>query len=79
MRRASARRWEELIEDSLLIGSPETVRGKVEEMRAAGVGELVCWMNFGGLPIERVERSMRLFAETVMPAFRADAVTAQAR
>jgi alkanesulfonate monooxygenase SsuD/methylene tetrahydromethanopterin reductase-like flavin-dependent oxidoreductase (luciferase family) len=68
-RRASERRWEDLIEDSLLIGSPETVRGKVGELEAAGVGELVCWMNFGGLPIERVERSMRLFADEVMPAF----------
>ena len=36
----------------------------------AGVNNLVCWMNFGGLPMEMVERSMRLFAAEVMPALR---------
>jgi alkanesulfonate monooxygenase SsuD/methylene tetrahydromethanopterin reductase-like flavin-dependent oxidoreductase (luciferase family) len=69
-RRASERRWEDLVEDSLLIGSPATVRRKVDELRAAGVGELVCWMNFGGIPTDQVRRSMRLFADEVMPAFR---------
>jgi alkanesulfonate monooxygenase SsuD/methylene tetrahydromethanopterin reductase-like flavin-dependent oxidoreductase (luciferase family) len=69
VRRVSERRWEELIEDSLFIGSPATVRAKVAELQTAEVGELVCWMNFGGLPVDRVRRSMRLFAEEVMPAF----------
>jgi len=69
-RRASERRWEDLIEDALLIGSPETVRRMVKELNQAGVGELVCWMNFGGLPIDQVRRSMHLFAHEVMPAFR---------
>ena len=66
--RIGNRRWEELIEDSLLIGSPATVRDKVAELEAAGVGELVSWMNFGGLPVKQVRRSMQLFAEEVMPA-----------
>lgn len=65
-RRAGERRWEELIEDALLIGSPETVRRKVADLESAGVGELVCWMNFGGMPPEQVRRSMRLFADKVM-------------
>jgi alkanesulfonate monooxygenase SsuD/methylene tetrahydromethanopterin reductase-like flavin-dependent oxidoreductase (luciferase family) len=68
--RISALRWEQLVEDSLLIGSPETVRRKVAELREYGVGELVCWMNFGGIPPERARRSMRLFAEEVIPSFR---------
>jgi len=76
-RRVSERRWEDLIEDSLLIGSPETVRQKVHQLESAGVGELVCWMNFGGLPIDKVRRSMRLFADEVMSAFR-PATTASA-
>jgi alkanesulfonate monooxygenase SsuD/methylene tetrahydromethanopterin reductase-like flavin-dependent oxidoreductase (luciferase family) len=67
--RASERRWEDLIEDSLLIGSPATVRAKVKQLAAAGVGELACWMNFGGLPVDKVRRSMQLFAEEVMPAY----------
>jgi alkanesulfonate monooxygenase SsuD/methylene tetrahydromethanopterin reductase-like flavin-dependent oxidoreductase (luciferase family) len=68
--RAAARRWEDLIEDSLLIGSPDTIRRKVAELQAAGVGELACWMNFGGLPPAQVRRSMDLFAHEVMPAFK---------
>lgn len=71
VKRVSERRWEDLIEDSLFIGSPATVRAKVAELQAAGVGELACWMNFGGLPVDKVRRSMRLFAEEVMPAFAA--------
>ena len=70
VRRATERRWEDLIEEALLIGSPATVRQQVAELAEAGVGELVCWMNFGGLPPDKVRRSMRLFAEEVMPAFR---------
>src|SRR5262249_6633333 len=51
------------------VGSPETVRRRVGELQAAGVGELACWMSFGGLPVEKVRRSMELFAREVMPAF----------
>jgi alkanesulfonate monooxygenase SsuD/methylene tetrahydromethanopterin reductase-like flavin-dependent oxidoreductase (luciferase family) len=69
VRRTSERRWEDLIDDALLIGSPATVRDKVAELAAAGVGELVCWMNFGGIPPQQVRRSMALFAEEVIPAF----------
>jgi alkanesulfonate monooxygenase SsuD/methylene tetrahydromethanopterin reductase-like flavin-dependent oxidoreductase (luciferase family) len=69
VRRAGERRWENLVRDALLIGSAETVRARVAELQAAGVGELVCWMNFGGLPAQQVRESMRRFAEEVMPAF----------
>jgi alkanesulfonate monooxygenase SsuD/methylene tetrahydromethanopterin reductase-like flavin-dependent oxidoreductase (luciferase family) len=68
--RVNALRWEELVEDRLLIGSPVTVRRKVEELREIGVGELICWMSFGGLPPENVRRSMTLFANEVIPSFR---------
>jgi hypothetical protein len=30
----------------------------------------MCWMNFGGLPEDRVRASMELFAREVMPRFR---------
>jgi alkanesulfonate monooxygenase SsuD/methylene tetrahydromethanopterin reductase-like flavin-dependent oxidoreductase (luciferase family) len=68
--RLRSQTWEDLLETALVIGSPETVAGKVSELREAGVGELVCWMNFGGLPIDKVRRSMRLFAQEVIPHFR---------
>ena len=62
--------WERLIEETVVFGSPERVTDRIREMEAAGVGEVLCWMNFGGLPSDRVERSMRLFADKVMPQFR---------
>ena len=67
--RVDALRWEELVEDRLFIGSPETVRRRIEELRAIGVGELLCWMNFGGIPPEKVRHSMHLFADEVVPSF----------
>ena len=68
--RAASQRWEELVEDRLFIGSPETVGRKVEELRSIGVGEMLCWMSFGGIPPEKVRRSMHLFADEVMPSFK---------
>ena len=68
--RVDALRWEDLIEDRLLIGSPATVRRRVEGLRELGVGQLICWMSFGGLAPEKVRRSMELFASEVIPAFR---------
>ena len=62
--------WEQLIGETLAIGSPDTVAAKLEEMQRLGVGEVLCWMNFGGLPQAQVRRSMELFAREVMPRFR---------
>jgi alkanesulfonate monooxygenase SsuD/methylene tetrahydromethanopterin reductase-like flavin-dependent oxidoreductase (luciferase family) len=67
--RLRSQSWEDLVESALVIGSPETVSKRIEELESVGVGELVCWMNFGGLPTDKVRRSMRLFAERVMPRF----------
>ena len=60
--RLKAVTWEKLVEETVLFGSPERIVDRVHEMHEAGVGELLCWMNFGGLPHELVTRSMRLFA-----------------
>ena len=62
--------WEGLAKETLVFGSPDTVARKMEEMRDMGVGEAMCWMNFGGLPQDKVRRSMELFAREVMPHFR---------
>ena len=62
--------WEQLIAETLAIGSPDTVAAKIEEMQRLGVGEVLCWMNFGGLPQAHVRRSMEMFAQEVMPRFR---------
>jgi alkanesulfonate monooxygenase SsuD/methylene tetrahydromethanopterin reductase-like flavin-dependent oxidoreductase (luciferase family) len=68
--RLRSQTWEDLLQSALVIGSPETVAGKIADLERIGAGEVVCWMNFGGLEPEKVRRSMRLFAEEVMPRFR---------
>lgn len=62
--------WEGLVAETLAFGSPDTVARHLETMRQMGVGQVLCWMNFGGLPPDRVRRSMELFAREVMPRFR---------
>ncbi|HEY7249529.1 MAG TPA: LLM class flavin-dependent oxidoreductase [Methylomirabilota bacterium] len=62
--------WEGLVAETLAFGSPETVARHLEQMRQMGVGQVLCWMNFGGLPDEKVRRSMELFAREVIPRFR---------
>src|SRR5260370_37568048 len=68
--RLSAQTWENLVDDALIIGSPETVADKIAQLEQLNVGEVVCWMNFGGIPPDKVRRSMRLFAQEVIPRFR---------
>ena len=62
--------WDNLVAETLAFGSPETVARHIEHMREIGVGHVMCWMNFGGLPRDKVRRSMELFAREVMPRFR---------
>ncbi len=62
--------WEDLVRETLAFGSPDTVARHIEHMRSLGVGHVLCWMNFGGLPQDKVRRSMELFAREVMPRFR---------
>ena len=62
--------WEGLVAETLAFGSPDTVARHIEYMRSIGVGQVLCWMNFGGLPPDKIRRSMELFAREVMPRFR---------
>ncbi len=62
--------WEGLVAETLAFGSPDTVARHIEHMRSIGVGQILCWMNFGGLPQDKIRRSMELFAREVMPRFR---------
>jgi alkanesulfonate monooxygenase SsuD/methylene tetrahydromethanopterin reductase-like flavin-dependent oxidoreductase (luciferase family) len=62
--------WEGLVAETLAFGSPTTVARHIEYMRSIGVGQILCWMNFGGLAQDMIKRSMELFAREVMPAFR---------
>jgi alkanesulfonate monooxygenase SsuD/methylene tetrahydromethanopterin reductase-like flavin-dependent oxidoreductase (luciferase family) len=62
--------WDNLVAETLAFGSPDTVARHIEVMRDMGVGQVMCWMNFGGLAQDKVRRSMELFAHEVMPRFR---------
>ncbi|HUK61022.1 MAG TPA: LLM class flavin-dependent oxidoreductase [Stellaceae bacterium] len=50
-----------------LFGSAETVAGKIRELARMGIGHVALLMDFGLMPEEKVRRSMRAFAENVMP------------
>jgi alkanesulfonate monooxygenase SsuD/methylene tetrahydromethanopterin reductase-like flavin-dependent oxidoreductase (luciferase family) len=62
--------WDALVAETLAFGSPDTVARHIETMREMGVGQVLCWLNFGGLSQEKIRRSMELFAREVMPRFR---------
>ena len=62
--------WEALVAETVAFGSPDTVCRHIQAMRDMGVGHVLCWMNFGGLPQDKIRRSMELFAKEVMPHFR---------
>lgn len=57
--------------EEMIFGSPATCAAKIERLhRTAGVNYILCWMNFGGMPQERVLGSMTRFAHQVLPRFR---------
>jgi alkanesulfonate monooxygenase SsuD/methylene tetrahydromethanopterin reductase-like flavin-dependent oxidoreductase (luciferase family) len=62
--------WDGLVAETLAFGSPDTVARHIQAMRDMGIGHVLCWMNFGGLPQDKIRRSMELFAREVMPHFR---------
>lgn len=69
MRRHSA---EDLIGNgTALIGSPKTVREKIERIRdQTGVGILITMLQFGVMPDHLAKRNMEMFASEVMPKLR---------
>jgi len=59
--------------DEMVFGGVDTCIEKLRRLRAeGGVNYVLGWMNFGGMPDELVQRSMRLFADEVMPKLRDD-------
>jgi alkanesulfonate monooxygenase SsuD/methylene tetrahydromethanopterin reductase-like flavin-dependent oxidoreductase (luciferase family) len=54
-----------------IAGSPATVRDYIARLeREAGVNYVLCQMVFGDMAFDDAARSMRMFANEVMPAFR---------
>ncbi|HVA24900.1 MAG TPA: LLM class flavin-dependent oxidoreductase [Chloroflexota bacterium] len=71
-RSSAAMSYQDLLETGFItFGSPDTVRRRLlDYQRDMGFGKLVPLMHFGSLPHDLTVRSMRLFAEEVMPALR---------
>ena len=64
--------YEEVLKELAFYGTPDDVAARLLGLRETlGYTHLSLWMNSGGqMPHERVMRSMRLFAERVMPKLR---------
>ena len=62
--------YDDWLEHVLLFDDPDGCAAKIAALKAAGVERLLLWMGPGGVSHELVCRSMRLFAEQVMPHFR---------
>ena len=54
--------------DRVVYGTPDWCIAQLKRQAALGVTDVLAWFDIGGLPAETVQRSMRLFAEEVVPA-----------
>jgi alkanesulfonate monooxygenase SsuD/methylene tetrahydromethanopterin reductase-like flavin-dependent oxidoreductase (luciferase family) len=52
---------------TLIIGSPEDCFNKMKLYVDLGVDQLMCYMQFGNMPNEKIKRSLELIAKEVMP------------
>ena len=62
--------YEYLYENRAFIGSPDQIIAKIKALQDQGIEYFGCNFSFGGMPQEKVLKSMRLFAKEVMPAFK---------
>ena len=67
---------EELLETTLMLGTPEECLRKIRTFRdEANVTTLLCQFDIGALETDKAMASMEMFAKEVMPALRAAEVT----
>ncbi len=57
------------VENSMIYGTPDTVSARIERLSEIGIGELILQFRVGPMSWDENERSMRLFADEVMPRF----------
>ena len=68
-----------LCETRVFVGSPDTVERQIRSvLELFGDVEPSLQALYGNMPYERAERSLRLFAERVMPRFRSSGVVSAA-
>lgn len=58
-------------EDMIIIGTPEMCLEKIIRYEEAGVDQLLCYVQFGTLPHEKVMRSLELLGTQVIPKLEA--------
>ena len=57
------------IEESIICGDPEMCTESIKKLAALGVEYIILFVNLGGMDHELVSRSLRLFAQEVIPRF----------
>jgi alkanesulfonate monooxygenase SsuD/methylene tetrahydromethanopterin reductase-like flavin-dependent oxidoreductase (luciferase family) len=57
------------------IGDPQACIRTVKKYEDAGVDQMICFMQAGRIPHEKIMRSIELFGEKVIPAFRTEKPT----
>ena len=62
----------EVLEHSFIIGTPSQVAEQVAAMRDIGVRNLMLKLNVGEMDTQKVQKSIRMFGEKVMPKFADD-------
>jgi alkanesulfonate monooxygenase SsuD/methylene tetrahydromethanopterin reductase-like flavin-dependent oxidoreductase (luciferase family) len=55
-------------EDMIIIGTPDECLEKILKYESVGVDQLLCYVQFGDLPHEKVMRSLELLGTKVIPA-----------
>jgi alkanesulfonate monooxygenase SsuD/methylene tetrahydromethanopterin reductase-like flavin-dependent oxidoreductase (luciferase family) len=58
-------------EDMIIIGTPDECLEKILRYEQVGVDQLLCYMQFGDIPHEKVMRSLELLGTRVIPALEA--------
>jgi hypothetical protein len=56
----------------IMVGTPDHVAGRIlDHAKRLDLAALACVFKFGGMPMDRLLGSMRLFSEKVMPQVKA--------
>jgi len=63
-------RFDELVANTLMLGSPEDLIGRISVLKDLGFNHVIFRPGWLGMPSEKVRASLRLFADEVFPAFR---------
>jgi hypothetical protein len=53
----------------LAIGTPDDITNLFKQYESMGADQMMTWVQFGGLPHEKITKSMQLLADQVLPKF----------